>query len=205
MVGIGLPYEEALTFWRKAFHRMTDEQFQKGGHTYNIRYSYGLEGKRQNYSPYSCVKIITSNHPGAGDHHGCPFKHFGGDGLRTYMSEYIAGAIGEAPSSNTVQAGVQEIMNTTKAGHYQVACTRLFELTHGEKGKEGEKGDVVIEHPNQYFELSLKFGKEEGGDVKMVEGGVKKEEAIDVKKEDVVMDDVVMGDVKAKEEDEMDR
>jgi DNA primase large subunit len=163
---------------------MTNEQFQKGGHTYNIRHSYGLEGKRQNYSPYSCLKIITSNHPGAGDHHGCPFKHFGGDNLRTYLSEYIAGKRGESASSTGVQAGVQEVLNTTKAGHYQVACTGHYQVA----------GDVVIEHPNQYFELSLKFGKEDGEGNKVEGGDVKMEgvEVVDVKVEEVKKEDVEM-------------
>jgi hypothetical protein len=62
-------------------------------------------------------------------------------------------------------------------------------LTHG----GGEAGDVVIEQPNQYFELSLKFGKEDG-EGKKVEGGDIKMEGVkvvdEVKKEDVEMNDV---------------
>ncbi|RKO94863.1 DNA primase, large subunit, partial [Caulochytrium protostelioides] len=34
--GIGMPVEEALTFWRKAFYRLTDDQFQKQ-YAYNLR------------------------------------------------------------------------------------------------------------------------------------------------------------------------
>ena len=44
-------------------------QFEKS-YAYNVRHSYGKEGKRANYTAYSCMKIIMSNAPSQGDHHG---------------------------------------------------------------------------------------------------------------------------------------
>lgn len=49
--GMGLSVEEALVFWRTAFSNISDDKFQKQ-YAYNVRYNYGLEGKRVNYSPY---------------------------------------------------------------------------------------------------------------------------------------------------------
>lgn len=50
--GIGLPMEEALLFWRAEFApRFTSEQFDKQ-FAYNIRHTYGREGKRTDYTCY---------------------------------------------------------------------------------------------------------------------------------------------------------
>jgi DNA primase large subunit len=145
--GIGLPVEEALIFWRKAFHKKSDDEFQKQ-YAYNVRYNYGMEGSRKNYAPYSCMKIITSNAPSSGDHHGCPFKHYSTDSLRDMLINYGA-----------PEAGVIEMTKLAKEGHYQIACTRYFELTHGkavEKTDDSSLGMDIIEHPNAWFDFSIK-------------------------------------------------
>ncbi len=149
--GIGLPVEEALLFWRKAFHRKSDDEFQKG-YAYNVRYNYGMEGSRKNYAPYSCVKIITQNAPGSGDHHGCPFKHYSPESLRDTLINYGA-----------QESGVSDMIRIAKEGHFQVACTRFFELTRKNGGYNGDSqlsehrlAMDVIEHPNAWFDLSLK-------------------------------------------------
>lgn len=49
--GIGLPLDQALIFWHMAFEKVTPDQFNKQ-YAYNLRHSYGVEGKRTDYTPY---------------------------------------------------------------------------------------------------------------------------------------------------------
>ncbi|KAF8399988.1 hypothetical protein HHK36_015861 [Tetracentron sinense] len=73
--GVGLKLDDALAFWRAEFsQKVGTERFDKE-YAYSIRHNYGKEGKRTDYTPYSCQKIISST-PGVGDHHGCPYRHF---------------------------------------------------------------------------------------------------------------------------------
>ncbi|GBL86206.1 DNA primase large subunit [Araneus ventricosus] len=138
--GIGLSLDDALRFWREEFTKVMDvDKFDKQ-YTYNIRYNYGKEGKRANFSPYSCMKIITSNAPGPGEHHGCPFKHSD----QSHLKQRLQGL-------HISNSAVENILDLSSKGHYQIACTRFFETTHNETTV-----DQGISHPNQYFEESQK-------------------------------------------------
>ncbi|XP_020894564.1 DNA primase large subunit isoform X2 [Exaiptasia diaphana] len=67
--GIGITLEESLIFWRSEFGKIMElDKFDKQ-YAYNIRHNYGKEGKRADYTPFSCMKIIMSNQPGPGDCH----------------------------------------------------------------------------------------------------------------------------------------
>lgn len=44
-------------------------QFDKN-YSYNVRHSYGKEGKRTDYTPFSCMKIITRVEPKGDECHG---------------------------------------------------------------------------------------------------------------------------------------
>jgi DNA primase large subunit len=111
------------------------DKFEKT-YAYGIRYNYGKEGARINYSPYSCLKIIQTV-PGPDETHGCPYRIYEPATLRTKLHSYGCGS-----------AHIQEIATFAQKGHYQLACGRYFEVTHNEKLMEG------INHPNHYFELS---------------------------------------------------
>ena len=58
--------EDALFFWQREFSKaMSADDFVKK-YAYNIRHNYGREGKRADYTPYSCFKIILGSPPGSG-------------------------------------------------------------------------------------------------------------------------------------------
>uniref|UniRef100_A0A8C4QQL1 DNA primase large subunit n=1 Tax=Eptatretus burgeri TaxID=7764 RepID=A0A8C4QQL1_EPTBU len=140
--GLGLSLEQALTFWRTEFARgsIDPEKFEKG-YAYNIRHAYGKEGKRTDYTPYSCMKIIQTNTPGPGDHHGCPFRHTDADLLRQRLQ-----------SHRLSSSEINQVMEYVKGMHYQLACQKYFEFTH-----KVEDGAFGLSHPNQYFEESQKL------------------------------------------------
>ncbi|XP_074847205.1 DNA primase large subunit [Carettochelys insculpta] len=140
--GIGLTLEQALQFWKSEFikGKVDADKFDKG-YAYSIRHNYGKEGKRTDYTPYSCMKIILSNPPAQGDYHGCPFRHSDPELLKQKLQSY------KIPPS-----GITEIMELVKGMHYQLACQKYFQLTH-------DVADIgfSLNHPNQYFVESQKL------------------------------------------------
>ncbi|PVU99464.1 hypothetical protein BB559_000708 [Furculomyces boomerangus] len=178
--GIGLKLPEALTFWRQAFSKTVSEDKFNKEYAYNIRHSFGLEGKRQNYTPFSCSKIISSNPPSTGDYHGCPFKHFAPNRLNQYLGAVCES--GGAGSDMETGRKISEIVQLAKQNHYQVACTRFLELqisnrlnakSNNSKGamsgipnndliSGNAESSIVVEgisHPNSYFDLNFGNGK----------------------------------------------
>ncbi|XP_008292230.1 DNA primase large subunit [Stegastes partitus] len=139
--GIGLSLEQALQFWRSEFIRgkVDADKFDKA-YAYSIRHMFGKEGKRTDYTPYSCMKVILSNPPSQGDHHGCPFRHSDPELLKQKLQFYKV-----SPS------GISQILELVKGMHYQLACQKYFELTHNI-----EDTTFSLNHPNQYFIESQK-------------------------------------------------
>jgi len=147
--GIGLSLSEAMIFWRNSFKKVGGDKFNKQ-YSYNVRHNYGKEGKRIDYTPYSCNKIIGCS-PGGDDYHGCPFKIFDLSNLKKYLS------INKKMSSNDVQS----IADLVKGNHYQLACRSYFKYQHREvlKRKSLQIDDVQSQwsHPNEYFDHSYKL------------------------------------------------
>jgi len=174
--GIGMPMEETINHLREEFIKIMDpDKFDKE-HRYNIRHSYGQEGKKTNYTPFSCIKIITANPPGPGDTHGCPFKHTDPSLLRQRLT---------SGQNRVTDSAAKTIVDFAKDNHFQVACSCYYEAVHG---IEIKTSGMAINHPNQYFKESQMHLHPERFDKKPVveiksEPVIKSEPRVEIKAE----------------------
>lgn len=80
--------EEAYTFWKQEFCKTIDvDKFDKQ-YGYNIRHMFGKEGKKADYQPWSCNKVINQISPGPDEYHGCPFKTYSEEPLKQLLNSY---------------------------------------------------------------------------------------------------------------------
>jgi DNA primase large subunit len=144
--GAGLSMEDSIRFFQAEFSKiMSVETFNKE-HLYNIRHAYGKEGKRTNYSPYSCMKIIMGSPPGGQEAHGCPYRHLEKPSLSALLGKL-----------NITGAKQGEIMSHVDKNNYQIACQRHFEITHPGAYGRGINTDGVGNHPNAWTAASLEY------------------------------------------------
>ena len=64
-----------MKFFRSEFTKKHDidvDKFEKE-YSYGIIYNYGKEGKKKNWQPWDCMRIIMET-IGPGENHGCPFR-----------------------------------------------------------------------------------------------------------------------------------
>lgn len=141
--GLGLSLDESLTFWRNKFSMKTTlDKFEKD-YAYSIRHNYGLEGKRSNYPPWSCNKIQGLSMPNSTEMHGCPYKIFSEDKLRSLLYDL-----------KMKELDVMKIMDKKKSNEYSICCIRQFEAKFPDLNYE-----KVGVHPNYYFESATKHLK----------------------------------------------
>ncbi|CAM9610744.1 unnamed protein product, partial [Phaeothamnion confervicola] len=143
--GAGLRAEDAMAFWQAEFTKIM-------AYAYNVRHMYGKEGKRTNYTPYSCLKAIMGNPPGPGDHHGCPYRH--------YDEAHLAGLVS---GLNLGPDDKNAVLGHAKGGAYQLACQRHFEATHKGYRETGASADGVGNHPNAWMHASMEYYKAKSG------------------------------------------
>lgn len=152
--GAGMSMEESLVFFQREFSKiMTSEQFHKN-YAYNVRHMYGKEGKRASYTPYNCQKIIMGQAPQAGDHHGCPYRH--------YDDQHLASLLQKMSIGTPTERG--DILRLKRTNNYQLACLKHFEIMHpGALSAPNVDMDNVGNHPNAWFSASLSYHAKRAG------------------------------------------
>ena len=134
--GIGLTLEDAMKFFRGEFTKKGDidiDKFDKE-YAYGIRYNYGKEGKKKNWQPWDCMRIIMEN-IGPGENHGCPFRHHESKSVRQRIEAY-----------GLKKEEVDAIYKKVEEGHYQIACGLHFSALHLKELSTGS-----VSHPNQWY------------------------------------------------------
>eukprot|EP00092_Neocalanus_flemingeri_P011576 GFUD01012477.1.p1 GENE.GFUD01012477.1~~GFUD01012477.1.p1 ORF type:complete len:562 (-),score=199.08 GFUD01012477.1:87-1772(-) len=145
--GIGLTLEDAMKFFRGEFIKRADvdvDKFEKE-YAYGIRYNYGKEGKKKNWQPYDCMRIIMET-VGTGENHGCPFRHHEAKTIRQRIESY-----------DLKKEEVDTILKKVEEGHYQIACGMHYSAVHLKDLTTGS-----VSHPNQWYLESRGLGG--GGD-----------------------------------------
>jgi len=152
--GIGLAMDDCLAYLRGEFMKRptTAEEFRKN-YEYSVKHAYGQVGARKNYPAWSCATAI--NYPGQGANiegtaHGCPFAHVRGTGELEKLLKAMGGV--------ATDAQVSRIMDEVKQGKLQIACRVHWEALHPGGNSEG-----VGNHPNAWFDESVKYYKQKEG------------------------------------------
>eukprot|EP00088_Acartia_fossae_P054307 TRINITY_DN6222_c0_g1_i12.p1 TRINITY_DN6222_c0_g1~~TRINITY_DN6222_c0_g1_i12.p1 ORF type:complete len:579 (+),score=140.39 TRINITY_DN6222_c0_g1_i12:186-1739(+) len=134
--GIGMTLEDSIRFWRTEMTKRGEvdvDKFEKE-YAYGIRYNYGKEGKKKNWQPWDCMRIIMEN-VGAGECHGCPFRHHEARVIKKELEKGISRS-----------SDVDAIMKKVNEGHFQVACGMHFSAAHARDLTTG-----ATNHPNQWY------------------------------------------------------
>lgn len=138
--GAGLPVDQALKFFQEKYSKLTPlDKFEKE-YAYGIRHAYGLEGKRLDYSPFSCERILKFNTPIGKECHGCPFKTYSVENLKKILS-----------TCHLEATDIEEILNKKKNNEFQLACSLMFTARY-----PLILGSGIGIHPNSYFASVMK-------------------------------------------------
>lgn len=139
---LGLPYEDALKFWKDEFTKVMTYDLYGKKYAYLFKHQYGMVGSKIQYRPYTCEQIIKFD-PQPLQQHGCPFKHWSREKLRQRLKD-----------DNFISTNIRDIEDLVEEGSYQVACTQYFC-----RNKKVFR-DNVIQSPNQYCADSFQLDKD---------------------------------------------
>lgn len=120
--------------------------------------------------------------------HGCPYRHSNDQQL-----------IAQLNGLKLSGPDVHDIVKLAKSSNYQLACQKHFDVTHPghlEMDLGVGEGGAVSNHPNMWYQTSVKYHRaKSGGGQKAASGGGKNEaKSSGEEKMDVVEDNVASGE-----------
>ncbi|ADM11573.1 DNA polymerase alpha/primase large subunit [Encephalitozoon intestinalis ATCC 50506] len=132
----GMSVEDGIDFFRRSF-KAGKEVFDKE-YLYSIRHNYGLEGKRANYTCFTCSKIANTTNEERKSN--CPFVEDG-----EYLRSQIEG----------LEVDIEDIMGV---GTFSGRCTRFLEKL------VQRKQDKLVVTPIRYYIECRSIDRNDGED-----------------------------------------
>merc|ERR1719210_1455596 len=100
--------------------------------------------KKKNWQPYDCMRIIMET-VGAGENHGCPFRHHETKTIRQRIEAY-----------DLKKDEVDSILKKVEEGHYQIACGMHYSAVHLKDLSTGAVSHYQIACGMHYSAVHLK-------------------------------------------------
>ena len=145
--GVGLEVKETIRLFTTELKRSGTKDKQEKEYIYYVQHMYGLQGKKTDYSAWSCQKIMGKAPPSSNEHYGCPFVYYSEKALVDVLK-----------SKKNLEDGEIQMVLESKKVDPTLACRKVFELTH--PGVEMRKG--IGKHPNSYFSASYWYNEKNG-------------------------------------------
>lgn len=135
----GVDVESATELFRQEFTKKIPREKFDRDYKYNIRHLYGMEGHKKALSCFSCDKIVNDNPPGPTEKHGCPFRHFDDNNLKSMITKH-----------GLKEVDIESIFIQRNDKEYKLACSHYF------KSIKGKFPSEPIKTPIHYYYESMR-------------------------------------------------
>lgn len=137
--GLGMDVKETIRLFTMELKRTGKGEKQVKEYVYYIEHMYGMQGKKTDYAPWSCQKIMGKSPGTNNESWGCPYVYYSEKSLSDAL-------IAKRGLKEEEVADVIALKHTDPT----LACRKVFEITH--PGATLRKG--IGKHPNSYFSSS---------------------------------------------------
>lgn len=104
---------------------------------YMLEHTYGRRGKKTDYSPWSCQKIVQKATPGHDEVYGCPYAYYSREKLENVLK-----------TKGLAIAIISDVLKAKDESPF-LACKKVFLALYNVSDTESIK--KVSRHPNNYF------------------------------------------------------